>query len=149
VLAVAGLVAGIVLVLVVFVLAIPNLTESGQVEVRLGPESYDAGPAVDRADEIADRGPILLPDVASNDRDIFLQHVGEEPDAGWYAFDAREAQASRDCSLEWRGAARMFYDPCDGSSVNEIGEGLTQYSVEVTEVGRVVITFREGDDAGG
>jgi hypothetical protein len=145
VIAVAGLAVGIVLVLVVFVLAIPNLTESGQVQVQLGPDSYDAGLAVDRADEIADRGPILLPDVAGNDRDIYLQHVGEDPNAGWFAFDARESDASRDCSLEWRGAARTFYDPCDGSSVGETGEGLTQYSVEVTDAGRVVITFR-GDD---
>jgi hypothetical protein len=148
VLAVAGLVVGIVLVLVVFILAIPNLTESGQVEVQLGPESYDAGPAAERADEIADRGPILLPDVASNDRDIYLQHVGDDPNSGWFVFDAREADASRDCTLEWRGAARTFYDPCDGSSIGETGDGLTQYTVEVTDAGRVVITFRTSDEGG-
>ena len=90
VLAVSGLVFALVLVLLVFIFAIPNLTSSGKVEPHLGPERFDAGLAPDRAAEIAERGPILLPDVAGNARDVFIQHLGPDPYSGWLAFDARQ-----------------------------------------------------------
>src|SRR4051812_39583660 len=70
VLAVSGLVFALVLVLLVFIFAIPNLTSSGKVEPHLGPERFDAGLAPDRSAEIDERGPILLPDVAGNARDV-------------------------------------------------------------------------------
>jgi hypothetical protein len=143
VIAVGGLVLGIVLVLVVFVLAVPSLTESGKVEVKLGPDRFDAGSAEDQAAEIAENGPILFSDVAGKQRDIYLQHVGSDAHSGWLAFDAREPGASRDCFLEWRAETGQFVDRCDGSTVNATGDGLTQYSVEVTDGGRVVIDLRE------
>ena len=49
VMAVAGAALGIVLVLLLFVVAIPALTESGKVEVKLGSDTYDAGSASARA----------------------------------------------------------------------------------------------------
>jgi hypothetical protein len=142
-LAVSGLVLGLVLVLVLFIVAIPSLTESGKVEVRLGPERFDVGPAVDRATEIADRGPILLPDVAGKDRDVFVQHVGDDPLRGWFVFDARRSGVGRDCTLEWQPDDAEFADPCLGTPVGAQGEGLTQYTVEVTDQGQVVVDFRE------
>lgn len=141
-LAVSGLVLGLVLVLVLFIVAIPSLTESGQVEVRLGPERFDAGPAEDRAVEIAERGPILLPDVAGNDRDVYVQHIGDDPQTGWLVFDARKPGAGRDCTLEWQRDPEQFINPCDGSVVTATGEGLIQYPVEVTDDGQVVVDFR-------
>jgi hypothetical protein len=143
VLAVTGLVLGLVLVLVLFIVAIPSLTESGKVEVRLGPERFDAGPAADRAAEIADSGPILLPDVAGNDRDVFVQHVGDDPLRGWFVFDARRVDAGRECTLVWQTDRGTFVDPCGGESVGPQGEGLTQYAVEVTDQGQVVVDFRD------
>lgn len=141
-LAVSGLVLGLALVLVVFVLAIPTLTESGQVEVQLGPERFDAGSSEARAAEVAERGPFLLPDVAGRDRDVYVQHLGDDPSTGWYVFDARREGASRDCTLEWGAEPRQFVDPCGGPPVDERGTGLTRYAVEVTEDGQVVIDFR-------
>ena len=49
VLAIGGVVLGLVLVLLLFVLAIPSLTESGKVEVKLGVDTFDAGSAESRA----------------------------------------------------------------------------------------------------
>jgi hypothetical protein len=144
VLAVSGLVFALVLVLVVFIFAIPNLTSSGKVEVRLGPERFDAGAAVDRAAEIDERGPILLPDVSGNDRDVFLQHVSADERQGWLAFDARRAGASRDCTLQWQGDTAVFIDPCDGTTVDAAGDGLVQYPVEVTDSGQVIVDLRSG-----
>jgi hypothetical protein len=145
VIAVSGLVLGLVLVLALFIFAIPSLTESGKVEVQLGPERFDAGPADDRANEIAERGPILLPDVAGNDRDVYLQHLGDDPSTDWLVFDARRPDTTRDCTLEWIEADHSFVDPCDDSRVTESGDGLMHYSVEVTDEDRVVIDFRAGE----
>jgi hypothetical protein len=133
------------LVLALFVVAIPGLTESGKVEMKLGPERFDAGPADDRAAEVAERGPILLADVAGNQRDVFLQHVGSDASTGWLAFDARRPGAIRDCTLEWQVERSAFVDPCDGSVVDAQGEGLAQYSVEVSDDRHVIVDLREGE----
>jgi hypothetical protein len=140
VLAVIGIVVGIVLVLVVFVVAVPSLTESGKVEVKLGSDTYSPGSAESKAETIAEGGPILLGDVSGrNERDIYLQHIGDDPATGWYAFDARLPGQSRDCSLEWQADAQEFVDPCDGTVVPADGTGLISYTVTVTEDGDLVI----------
>jgi len=143
-LGVAGIVVGIALVLVLFVVAIPSLTESGKVEVRLGPDTFDAGPADARSAEIRERGPILFPDVAGRDRDVYLTHTGDDPTTGWAVFDARRPGTGRDCTLTWTGTA--FRDPCGGPDVPADGAGLVHYDVTVTEEGRVIVDFRP--DAG-
>jgi hypothetical protein len=128
--------------LLLFVFALQSGTESGTVEVRLGDDTFAAGSAEALADAIDRDGPILFSDVASGERDIFLQHTGDDARSQWRAFDAREIDASRDCTLEWSAEAQVFEDPCDGSTVPPDGTGLRQYDVEVTESGRVVIDLR-------
>jgi hypothetical protein len=139
VLAVAGVTLGIALVLVLFVVAIPSLTESGTVEVKLGSDTYDAGSATSRARNIAEGGPLLFSDVSSGKRDIYLQHVGDDDTSGWLAFDARRPGQGRDCTLVWQSASTDFRDPCDGTIVAADGEGLIDYPVTITDEGRVVI----------
>lgn len=146
VLAVAGIVLGIVLVLVVFVVAVPSLTESGKVEVKLGTDTYSPGSAEAKAETIAKDGPILLPDVSGrNERDIYLQHIGDDPTTGWYAFDARRAGQSRSCSLEWQSEAQEFKDPCDGTVVSADGAGLIAYTVTVDDDGNLVVDLNTDD----
>ena len=139
VLAVAGVVLALVLLIVVFVFAVPSLSESGKVKVRLGSDTFDAGLAAKRADAIRRDGPILFSDVSSGQRDVFLQHLGDDDTAGWLAFDARRADQGRDCTLKWDAGANRFNDPCDDSTVAADGHGLTQYKVIVTDGGAVVI----------
>jgi hypothetical protein len=147
VLAVAGIVLGIILVLVIFVFAVPTLTESGKVEVKLGSDTYSPGSAEAKARTIAEDGPILLPDVSGrNERDIYLQHLGDDPATGWYAFDARRPGQPRDCSLEWRAEAQQFQDPCDDTVVPADGTGLIAYQVTVTEDGNLVIDLNTDDE---
>jgi hypothetical protein len=145
-LAVAGIVIGIVLVLVVFVVAVPSLTESGKVEVKLGSDTFAAGSAEARSATIAETGPILFPDVSGRQRDIFLQHIGDDPTTGWYAFDARRPGQPRDCSLQWNADAREFVDPCDGTVVPADGAGLLAYEVTVTDKGALVIDLNGEDE---
>lgn len=139
VLAVVGIVLGVALVLILFVVAIPSLTESGKVEVKLGSDTYDAGPASSRAANIAAGGPLLFSDVSSGNRDIWLQHLGEDDAQGWFAFDARRPGQGRNCTLVWQSASNDFRDPCDGTIVPADGTGLLSYPVTITEKGKVVV----------
>ncbi|MEZ5144789.1 MAG: hypothetical protein R2726_20085 [Acidimicrobiales bacterium] len=129
----------VVLAGALFVFALPSLNESGKVEVKLGADTFDAGNKDLRAASIGTDGPILFSDVASGQRDIYLQHTGDAPDQGWLAFDARKAGQPRDCTLRWQAGDRVFADPCDGSIVPADGAGLVQYPVTVTDGGNVVI----------
>ncbi len=138
-LGVGGVALGIILVIVLFIIAIPKLTESDAVTVKLGATTFVAGAADDRAEAIAEDGPILFSDVASGSRDIYLQHTGADPLTGWVAFDARRAGTPRSCTLEWDHDAHLFRDPCAGDTVGADGAELVHYTVEVTEDGDIVI----------
>lgn len=148
ILGVAGLLVGLVLLVVVFVFAVPSLSESNKVQVKLGSDRFDAGLAAKRADAVRRDGPILFSDVASGQNDIFLQHIGDDDNAGWLAFDARQAGTSRDCTLKWDTQDDQFNDPCDGSSIPADGSGLRQYKVVVTSAGTVVINLNPDDQGG-
>lgn len=141
ILAVAGVAVGIALVLGLFVVAIPSLTESGKVEVKLGSDTYDAGSASARAENIAEGGPLLFSDVSSGKRDIYLQHIGDDVTTGWYAFDARRAGQARDCTLSWQTSG-TFRDPCDDTIIAADGTGLLSYPVTITDKGKVVVDLR-------
>jgi len=145
VLAIGGVVLGLVLVLLLFVLAIPSLTESGKVEVKLGVDTFNAGSAESRARNITRDGPFLLGDVAGRQRDIYLQHLGDDPAIGWFAFDARQVGQPRDCTLEWQSDSQQFRNPCNGSTVPADGTGLIAYTVTVTDDGNVVVDLGTDD----
>ena len=142
VLAMAGIAIGITLVLLLFVVAIPSLTESGKVEVKLGSDTYDAGSATARAQNISDGGPLLFSDVSSGKRDIYLQHIGDDVTTGWFAFDARRPGQARDCTLSWQPALSNFSDPCDGATIAADGTGLLSYPVTITDKGKVIVDLR-------
>ena len=146
VLAVAGIAIGIILVLLLFVVAIPSLTESGNVEVKLGSDTYDAGSATARAQNISDGGPLLFSDVSSGKRDIYLQHIGDDVASGWFAFDARRPGQARNCTLAWQPALSNFRDPCDGAIISADGTALPSYPVTITDKGKVTVDLR-GDSS--
>ena len=143
VLAVAGIAVGVVLVIALFIVAIPSLTESGKVEVKLGDDTYSPGTAESKAETIAEGGPLLLGDISGrNERDIYLQHLGDDPLTGWYAFDARRPGRPRNCFLRWEPGPGEFVDSCDGTVVAADGAGLIAYQVTVDEDGVLVIDLK-------
>lgn len=148
-LAIGGALLAIVGVIALLLFALQQGSGTGDVEIRLGSDRFDAGPTESRADSIAKDGPILLPDPSGRDRDIYLQHLGSTPETGWLAFDARRPGAARDCTLEWDADAAHFVDPCDATAVPADGTGLIQYEIEITDDAHVVIDFRTDteDDA--
>jgi len=145
VLAVAGIVIGIGLVLGLFVFAIPSLTESGTVQVQLGDDRFEAGSAARLSRAIAADGPLLFSDVSSGQRDIYLQHAGPSETEGWLAFDARRPAQPRNCSLQWQRDAGEFRDPCDATVVAADGTGLLTYPVTVTDEGTVIVDLNPDD----
>ncbi|HEX8581741.1 MAG TPA: hypothetical protein VF640_05415 [Acidimicrobiales bacterium] len=138
--AVAGILTAVVLFLVVV-----GAVRGGDVEVRLGDDEFRAGDAASQAESIARDGPLLFADVAGGDRDIVLQHLGDDPGSGWLAFDARPPGASRDCFARWEGATKQFVDTCDGTAYPSDGKGLTRYEVQVDD-GEVIVDLRSPVD---
>ncbi|MDE0195182.1 MAG: hypothetical protein OXP08_06480 [bacterium] len=118
---------------VALVWGMSRLASTGDVTVRLGDDTFEAGDPEEMSQVIARDGPILYADAAGGNRDIWLQHLGAEAGRGWYAFDARRPGAGRECTLQWQPAPAWFTDPCDGTIVEAHGEGLTGYEVRITD----------------
>ena len=110
------------------------LAGSGQVDVRLGDDVFEAG-RVDRlAANVARDGPIAIPDASPNRaRDVYLQHLGPTDEEGWLAFSAQAPGAERTCLLQWRAGDQEFVDPCSGERYPAEGDGLTQYPTTVED----------------
>lgn len=113
--------------------AISPKTGVGDGQVSLGDQTFQGGSAEDLADEIADRGPILYSDVSGRrDRDMILQHLGDDPDTGWSAFLAAPLDKDRSCTWEWEADEDQFRARCDRSlTAPADGEGLPQFTVTV------------------
>jgi len=115
------------------------VTQRGDVQVRLGDDYFNAGDAADISDDIKDRGPILFSDLAGGSRDIVVNHLSDDPDQGWVAFEARLPGDDRDCQVSWAGARQLFEYSCgDGVTFPPDGTGLAQLPVSITN-GRIIV----------
>jgi hypothetical protein len=148
-LAVGGVFLGLAIAIALFVFAVPAITSKNQVTSDLGGATLSEGRASDRAADVARAGPILLPDQAGGQRDIYLQHLGDTPRTGWLAFDARRAGRSRQCTLVWNKAHRVFDDPCGGAPIPANGSGLVHYRVSVDKDGYLLIDLNPNDESRG
>jgi len=117
------------------------LSGGSPLDVDAGEGIYRPGETEDLAEAIADIGPLLLPDLAGGDDDIFLQHLGDDPDEGWVAIAVRPQIAARDCFVAWKPDDRTFVDSCDGTVYPESGDGLPHHPVEVNRDDEVEINL--------
>ncbi len=123
-----------------------QLAGSGQIDINLGEEVFVAGQAESTADFIKDQGPWLLPDlIEGRDRDIIIQHVGDDFETGWHAFAARPAASSRDCNVKWQADDETFVDSCDGTVYDNIGTGLARYPIVVGPDGNLTVDINAAD----
>lgn len=115
--------------------AVLLLTRTGtDVEIRLGDRDFRDMEIGRISAEIDDRGPILFGDVADGSLDIILQHIGEDPETGWFAFEARRAGQSRDCFFRWQSDRSEFENTCDPDDiVDAAGTGLRHFEVAVVD----------------
>ena len=138
-------VAGVAIVLIGVVAAFVALAASrGDVEINLGDERFNAGQTDRLAEEIEDGGglPFLYQDLVGNDRHLFVQHVGDDPDEGWVAFGAFDPD-DPSCAVIIDREDRILVNGCDDSVTYPLdGEGLRQYPVAV-EGGRIYVDVNE------
>ena len=136
-----------------------RLADSGGVDVRLGDAEFRAGSAESLSDDIAEDGPVLFPDPNPNsNRDIFVQHLGEDPNRGWLVFETRWPGSPSSCSLIWEAASRQFVPPdseeCEGlpraeedgtATMMEAADAaftrLPQHRIAVRPGGQLIVTL--------
>ncbi len=128
---VAGSVVGLC-VAAVTVFAVVRLASENPEEANLGPSVFRFK-ATRLAGEIDERGPFLLKDPLNRGRDVYVQHVGDDPRTGWVAVRAYASRASLECLLRWDRAEKRFVDPCSGGTYPAAGDGLTTYPARVAE----------------
>jgi len=104
----------------------------------LGDTDFGSISVASMTESISENGPILWPDIANGSRDIWLQHIGDDPGEGWTAFDARRPGVGRECSVTWSITDRTFTDPCSGEVFPEDGSGLPQIPVYIDEFALVI-----------
>jgi hypothetical protein len=114
------------------------------VDIRLGVDTVNLGAAERYAGEIAQRGPLIFPDASPNrERDVVVNHVGDDWRTGWFVFAARREGEGRECTFEVDRSSGVLVEPCaDDAPVPSDGAGLRQYSWEVTQDGDLVIDLR-------
>ncbi len=136
----AALVAlvGVVVLFVAIGVVTLSLKDRNSPDLQLGDQTFKAGRAATLAERIADTGPRLYADVSGRkDRDLILQHLGDDPETRWHAFLAAPIDKPRDCTWEWQPDERLFRAKCDPDLVAPAdGAGLPQFKVTVID-GRV------------
>lgn len=134
--------------------ALAVLANRGTVDVRLGSDTFAEQDAEDAAERVAEGGPILYADTAGGDRDIVLQHLGDDPEEGWIALAARPPGVSRECTIQWYRADEMFRlldssekvsGECDGREFPADGEGLPMYPVTVDADGNLDVDLNAAE----
>jgi hypothetical protein len=137
-----GLGAVLGLLAVIFLVTQFDQLGSGESsEVQLGDPVFTVGSAEEIAPVIAEQGPLFLPDAARGDRDIYVQHLGDDWARGWSAFAVRPPDAERECFVEWKADDGNFVDTCDQTVYPANGDGLTQYAVSVDPEGGLTINL--------
>lgn len=123
-----------------------DLAQSGDVQLNIGDQVFAPGNVERLADDIELQDtPLLFADPAGGDRDILLQHVGDEPTVGWFAFAVRPPEATRDCFIQWQSADELFTYTCDDRTFPADGEGLFQYPVLIGGNGEITIDLNAAD----
>jgi hypothetical protein len=143
-------ITGVVIALLLGAMVVWVARSSDTVTVQLGDTTFDAGFTGRQSEEIAARGPILYADAGSRgERDIVVQHIGDDPAVGWLAFSARRVGDPRQCSVLWDTDRRVFdlvssdeNFACDEVTFNELGCGLDRLPVAVID-DKVIVFLNE------
>ena len=141
----ALLVAGVSIVLILAVTLLVALAASrGDVEINLGDDRYNAGQVESIAEDIADHDglPLLYQDLVGGDRNIYVQHRGDDPKVGWVAFGAFDPD-DPSCAVQIDRDAKTLVNACDEDVTYPLdGTGLRYYPTQV-EGNRLYVDINE------
>lgn len=84
---------------------------------RLAPTTFPLGSVRERADDVAENGPIILPglNTTTGERTLVVDHQGDDPTRGWRIYYAYPIDRP-DCPVEQIIGTRSFID-CDGATI--------------------------------
>jgi len=119
---------------------------------RLAPQRLELGSVENRADDVADEGPILITELSTVDgsRSLVVDHEGDDPTQGWRLYYAYPV-GRPDCPIEQVIGTRTFID-CDGSEldVSELSPPLEAVRPVVEDRRTLYLdlrAFSQGDQA--
>jgi len=144
--AIAVGIAGVVFALLLGAGVIWLAGSGSNVKIQLGDTDFDAGAPNPISKEIADNGPLLYSDVGGGARDIILNHLGNDPQTGWFSFAARPTDQPRTCFFEWNAAKGLFEltsadesTSCSDTTADAtgVGDGVLRYPVRIGSNGSV------------
>lgn len=115
---------------VLIVIFVVRLASSPGGKVQLGDPVFEVGQVRVLAPEIDRQGPLLFQALNGN-RDIFVQHIGDDAKTGWLAFEAHGPGQPRTCDLKWQQKQGVFVDECSQATFPVDGRGLTHYATQV------------------
>src|SRR5262245_5235079 len=113
---IAGVIVGVVTIAVVL---FANNLGNDRSTTQSSRSRFHVGPPGSLANSIRQGGPLFFNDTATGSRPLVVQHLGEDPNTGWLAFDA----AIGTCVLTWDRKAQVFTD-CNGRRYPPDGGGL-------------------------
>ncbi|HET7486983.1 MAG TPA: hypothetical protein VFJ85_03580 [Acidimicrobiales bacterium] len=128
--------------------AVVSFASKNPDKANLGSPTFEVGRATRLAKAIGDGGPFLFQDPLSlgRGRNIYLQHLGSDPDTGWSAIEAR-LPAEPSCTIAWKQARAAFVD-CHGAAHPADGKGLVTYPATVDN-GHVRVDLRTATTTAG
>lgn len=141
----ALLVAGVgVAVALGLAFAIAMLASRGEVDIKLGDEQFDAGQVKSIAVSIEDEGglPLLYQDLVGRQRNIYVQHLDDDPRQGWAAFGAFDPD-DPSCAVLIDREAKVLVNECDEATTYPLdGTGLRYYPTVVDD-DRLLVDINE------
>lgn len=141
----ALLIAGVsVALLLGLAFLVATAASKGDVDIQLGDDRFNAGQVESIADAIDDGDglPFLFQDLVGGDRNLFVQHRGDDPDVGWVAYGAFVPE-DPECRVDIDRVSKVLVNSCDPAETFPLdGSGLRYYPVTV-EDGRLYVDINE------
>jgi hypothetical protein len=141
----ALLVAGVgVAVALLLAFLVAQAAHRGDVDIKLGDDRFDAGQVESIAEAIDDGDglPLLYQDLVGRDRNLYVQHLDDNPRRGWVAFGAFDPD-DPSCAVGLDRVAGVLVNACDPDVTYPLdGTGLRYYPA-VVEDGRLYVDINE------
>jgi hypothetical protein len=141
----ALLIAGVSVVLILgLAFLVAQAASRGDVQIHLGDDRFDAGQVESIAARIEKDGglPVLYPDLVGRDRNLYVQHLDDDPKAGWVAFGAFDPD-DPSCAVTIDREAKVLVNACDEDVTYPLaGNGLRYYPTEL-EGNRLYVDINE------